>query len=392
MSLRVRSLTAIRAVIPLKRTIKHASKTRTANDALLVRCELSDGSIGWGEGLSREYVTGDSPDAAWATLGETLDAGCPVGKLETLYDTAQALEPWHVRGNADDSRRCFGNPARAAVETSILDAAGHATDSVVWSLGTFVDPRRSASRGEVRYGVVGTPGSRRKLAWSGLRARLYGFPDVKFKVGLDGVDDAACLSALRLGLGRSINLRLDANESWPAAEVERHVGRLRRFDISSVEQPCPHAEVHALPAVRRNLGVPVMLDESLCSLEDAQAAVVDGTCDLFNLRVSKCGGIMPTLRVLNFAREYGIGCQLGCMVGETGILSAAGRAVACTNPDLIHLEGSYDRHLVAEPLTREDLTFGRGGRAPALLGPGLGITVDEAAVKRVTKESRTWTW
>ena len=135
-----------------------------------------------------------------------------------------------------------------------------------------------------------------------------------------------------------------------------------------------------------------MLDESLCSMEDAQAAVLDGTCDLFNLRVSKCGGIMPTLRILNFAREHGIGCQLGCMVGETGILSAAGRAVACTNPDLIHLEGSYDRHLVAEPLTREDLTFGRGGRAPALLGPGLGITVDEAAVKRVTKESRTWTW
>jgi len=39
------------------------------------------------------------------------------------------------------------------------------------------------------------------------------------------------------------------------------------------------------------------------------------------------------------------------------------------------LEGSYDRHLLKHPLTTEDLTFGRGGFAPALTRPGLGVTI-----------------
>ena len=391
MSLRVRSLTAVRAAIPLKRTIKHASKVRTDNDALLVRCELSDGSVGWGEGLSRAYVTGDTPEAAWAAVCGTLDAGCPLGGFESVGDAATATEPWHVRGNAADPRLAFGNPARCAVELAVLDAAGRSTGESLTDLASRMTGGRPVLDG-VRYGVVGSPARRRKLAWSGLRARLYGFPDVKFKVGLDGHDDAACLRALRSGLGRSIDLRVDANEAWAADDVERRVAAIRPLGVSSVEQPCPHAEVGRLAGVRANLGVPVMLDESLCSMVDAEAAVAGGTCDLFNVRVSKCGGLLPTLRLLEFARQEGVGCQLGCMVGETGILSAAGRAVACSQPDLRHLEGSYDRHLVAEPLTRDDLTFRRGGRAPRLVGGGLGIEVDEAAVRRVTKESRTWTW
>lgn len=67
-----------------------------------------------------------------------------------------------------------------------------------------------------------------------------------------------------------------------------------------------------------------------------------------------------------------------------GILSAAGRHFATSVAGIRYLEGSYDRHLVRERLTVEDATFGYGGRAPALTGPGLGITVDADAVRRVT--------
>ena len=57
---------------------------------------------------------------------------------------------------------------------------------------------------------------------------------------------------------------------------------------------------------------------------------------------------MPTLRLAQFAKQHGIGCQLGCQVGETAILSAAGRHFAGSVADLRHVEGSYDRHLVRE--------------------------------------------
>src|SRR5205085_3065118 len=129
---------------------------------------------------------------------------------------------------------------------------------------------------------------------------------------------------------------------------------------------------------------PIMLDESLCSLIDAQTAVEQKACDLFNLRLSKCGGLIPSLRLAQFAKRHGMGYQLGCQVGESAILSAAGRAFAASVADIRFLEGSYDRHLVRESLSRTDLTFRRGGYAPLLVGSGLGVEIDEAALNRVT--------
>src|SRR5207237_3699563 len=128
-------------------------------------------------------------------------------------------------------------------------------------------------------------------------------------------------------------------------------------------------------AVRKQINTPVMLDESLCGEVDAERAVQGGWCDLFNLRLSKCGGFIPSLRLAQMAKQHGLGYQLGCQVGETAILSAAGRHFATSVAGIRYLEGSYDRHLVREALGTEDLTFRWGGWAPALAGPGLGVTV-----------------
>ena len=125
----------------------------------------------------------------------------------------------------------------------------------------------------------------------------------------------------------------------------------------------------ALAEVRRQVQTPLMLDESLCGMVDAERAVAAGACDLFNLRLSKCGGFIPTLRLAQFAKAHGLACQLGCQVGETAVLSAAGRHFAASVGGLRFLEGSYDRHLVREALGTRDFTFGWGGWAPASARP-----------------------
>ena len=156
------------------------------------------------------------------------------------------------------------------------------------------------------------------------------------------------------------------------------------FGITSVEQPVAHEQVAALAAIRKAIQTPMMLDESLCGMVDAERAVEGGWCDLFNLRLSKCGGFIPSLRLAQFAKRHGLGYQLGCQVGETAILSAAGRHFASAVKDIRFVEGSYDRHLVWESLSPSDLTFGRGGWAPMLVGAGLGTTIDPARVDWVT--------
>jgi muconate cycloisomerase len=162
------------------------------------------------------------------------------------------------------------------------------------------------------------------------------------------------------------------------------------YNLSCIEQPVPHAEVNALAQLRGQIGVPIMLDESLTSSVDAERAIREELCDLFNIRLSKCGGFLSSLRLAAQAREVGLGYQLGCHPGESGILSAAGRHWAVSVCDMRYLEGSYDRHVLKKFVTKEDMTFRYGGRAPALAGPGLGVSIDTDALTQLTKSSRVF--
>ena len=390
--LRIAELLVHRVRIPLKRRIRHASHTRDDTESLVVRCRLESGETGWGEGLPRQYVTGESIDAAWQ-----LAVSQPWGDLlpsewNSLGDLVARLDRFSLRGRPADSRPCYGNSLRCAVELAVLDAACLAAGEPLMTVTRLVPetlPIRKLSP-KVRYSaaVTSLPGWREWIRL--LKLRIYDFGDVKVKVGVSGHDDAASLRRLRKVLGNEIDLRIDANCAWRPEELADRVAPLREFRLSAIEQPVPHELVGGLAAVREAVGVPIMLDESVACLDDVYAAAEQGWADLFNLRLSKCGGFIPTLQMAAAAHRAGLGYSLGCQVGETGILSAAGRHFACSVDGLRYREGSYDRHLVRESLVREDLTFRYGGWANALTTPGLGVTVDPAAVTRVTTETYCW--
>lgn len=382
--MRVVELEARYVRIPLKRKVTHASHVRTATDNVVVRCVLSDGRVGYGEGVPRDYVTGETIDFSIdlltrSDLGKQLTADCP--DFPAAVHLAERIKLVPVPG---DDRMIQGNAARCAVELAVLDAFGRAFGEPLTKVTELVASELYKFRPEVRYsGVIGNP--------RGLKKRLYpfvyrvaGFTHVKLKVGIEGHDDVKRTKTIRKWLGRKMDLRLDANEAWSQAEVVARVRELEPFGITSVEQPVRHEDVACLAEVRKQIHTPVMLDESLCGEVDAERAVRGGWCDLFNLRLSKCGGFIPSLRLAQLARRHGLGCQLGCQVGETAILSAAGRHFATSVDGLRYLEGSYDRHLVTERLSAEDITFGRGGRAPALVGCGLGVTIEPARLDWVT--------
>jgi muconate cycloisomerase len=181
---------------------------------------------------------------------------------------------------------------------------------------------------------------------------------------------------------------VDANGVWNAEQAVRMAVRLEPLGVSCVEQPLPLGQEAELPELRRRSPIPIMLDESLNSLDSARQAVAEGQCDIFNIRISKLGGFVASLRAALIAREAGLAYALGCQVGETAILSAAGRHFASALGDLRYLEGSYDRFLLARNVTRRPVSFGWGGFARAIAGPGLGIQVDRRALDALTEEVR----
>jgi muconate cycloisomerase len=382
--MRIVELTAYHVRIPLRKAIRHASHRRTSTDNVLVRCMLEDRTEGFGEGVPREYVTGETIDSALHLLG-TSDLKPQLVSCADFPEAIALAERLRLAPIPGDERACQGNAARCALEMAVLDAYGKRFGEPLARVTQLVAPDLYQPRPWVRYsGAITSANGGIKTRFAALRMWLYRFKQIKIKVGIAGFDDVLRLKRIRRRVGKNIDLRIDANEAWSSADVVQRVQELEPFHISSVEQPVPHAEVAVLAHVRRQIHVPIMHDESLCSLYDAEQAVRQGTCDLFNIRLSKCGGFIPSLRLAQFARRHGLGYQLGCQVGETALLSAAGRHFAASVADLRYVEGSYDRHLVREPLGTCDITFRWGGWAPALTEPGLGITVDPEALERVT--------
>lgn len=384
--MRIAELIAYHVQIPLKTKIQHASYTRRMTDSVIVRCVLSDGIQGWGEGLPREYVTGETIDSVFELLRATPLSQQLGADLANPESAIAACENFQLTRPQSDPRNCFGNSIRCAVELSILDAvcrtAGVPLSEITSKYGPAAGIRNAQS--QVRYSAVITSSSPVKQRIKSLLIRLHGFHQTKVKVGVEGVDDGVSLRRIRRLTGPAMDIRIDANEAWTCSNLEPRFKPLEQFNITSIEQPVPHDQIAGLAAIRPNLAAPIMFDESLCSVEDGQRAIEDGTCDLFNIRISKCGGFLNSLKIAATAHQAGLGYQLGCQVGETGILSAAGRHFASSVDGIRYLEGSYDSFLVKERLTHENLTFGRCGLAPALTEPGLGVSIDEDALRRVT--------
>ena len=358
--------------------------------------ELTNGIVGYGETLPRPYVTQETVESVVQAIQTTFIPVVIGFHAESFPEALEAIEalPWH-----DDEGRPV--PAtRAAVELALLDASLRAyhrdIDAVVRWMGLpgFGSP---GSIRQIRYsGVLAsddlavTLRQLRLMYWGGLR-------HFKLKVGTPGdreLLEHACHYLHRpLANGRA-TLRIDANGAWSKESAIEWLSATAHFPISAVEQPLPRGCEDELPELLISLaeGTPRGLkpaarifvhDESLVTIDDAQRLIELGVADAFNIRISKCGGLIPSLRVAALARRHNVRIQLGCMVGETGILSAADLRFLEVCPGVTWAEGCFGSFLLKEDVVSQALRFGYAGRPPKLKGPGLGVTVDPISLKRL---------
>jgi len=387
--MRIRELRAMIVRLPLRKEFKHASFTRRESENLVVRCELADGTVGWGEGVPRPYVTGESPAGALEQLAASDLPRQLGGKCDRWHDVIHLCESYSPNTLGPDPRDSLANAHRCAVELSILDAFGQHLQTPLSQLTELYPPAASIAHRSprVQYSSAISSGAARKERLSSLAMRLYGFAHCKVKVGMDVDADPLRLRRMRRWVGTKMDLRVDANEAWSPGEVERRITALAPARISCVEQPVAHGDVAVLARVRRHVEIPLMLDESLTSSIDAQEAIEQQTCDLFNIRLSKCGGFLRSLAIAAIARRAGIGIQLGCHPGESPILSAAGRHFVTSVGGIRYREGSADRHLLRSIFATPAISFGYGGWAPAIERGGLGITIQPRTLEPLIQKT-----
>jgi L-alanine-DL-glutamate epimerase-like enolase superfamily enzyme len=339
---------------------------------LLVKIHTDDGLLGLGEVSCTPRWSGEDQvtaahfiDTYFAPLlvGESLHEVSDIDRLATKFT-------FPVAGNLF---------TKAGVEMALWDLLGKSLGQPVYDLlggkiREFVPIKWSVSGVE--------PQQAAQIAqW----AANHGFTAMKVKVGIDPESDIARVRAVREAVGREMKLGVDANGGWPTAEIA--VATIRRIgdaaNIAFAEQPVPAGDHEEMAAVRRQIDVPVIADESLYTLADARALVRAQAADVFSIYIGKAGGIDPAKSIADFALREGIACTIGSNL-ELGIGSAAMLHLACSHPGITpdlypcDIIGPffYEDDILREPLP---LT---SGRAILPTRPGLGVDLDDAKVEK----------
>ena len=357
--------------IPFVERFHHSLKARAASDSVVVRVQLDNGTCGYGEGLPRPYVTGESVDTLVSHISNTLWPAIAEQALdaEDLLPTLSKLLPVTL---GEGGVRAH-NAARCAVEIAVIDAVLKATGQ---GLHELLPPKVKT----LTYSGVITSGSLEAVTKRARQFLRLGLNHIKIKAGQG--DTVNKVAAAREILGDEALIRIDANSAWDLATAKDVLSALEPYNVASCEEPLQAQEWKQMAELRQEVSIPLMADESLVTHQDAQNLVNHHAIDLFNIRLSKCGGIGPCLSLASYAQEHGLSYQLGAHVGETAILSAAGRHFAAHLGDARFVEGSYGTLLLTEDLARSSLRFGHRGTGALLKGTGLGVSILEERVER----------
>jgi L-Ala-D/L-Glu epimerase len=350
--------------------IKHNLATHAGSDNLVLRVTTADGITGYGEGIPRAFVTGEDLDGSLAFLHEVLGPAAGSREFRAPRELSPALEDLFRQTDAQHHPGAF-----CALEMALLDAAGRSWDVAL------ADLIGAKLRHKLVYSAVIPMMSPEPMRQLLLMVKQNHMQYVKLKVGTES--DLETLKMARDILGAEVDLRVDANSAWSPAEAIVCLKEMEPYHISAVEQPVAKADFIGLQEVREAVRIPVIADESLCTEDDARRLIDLKACQIFNIRLSKCGGLGAATRLARMAEGAGIACQLGCHVGETSILSAAGRHFALAVPQLSYVEGSFSPYLLLRDVVTRPVVFGDGGQAQELPGPGLGIEVIEDALQEL---------
>lgn len=303
-----------------------------------------EGVTGWGEASPQPYYGEDA-----------LTVRTAVGTLGGLPD-----------GDPDDVRAALHDPSTSA-GAALADhpSVRAALDMALWDL-------RGKLEGKPCYELFGADPSDAPLTSFTIGFdlpevidrkvdRASDFKILKVKVGLPG--DMEILDRVLERSGKKV--RVDANQGWDVEMAIEKTRELYARGVEFCEQPINHTDEEGLRTLKRLSPIPIMLDESIVAPGDAARKFDQGHG--INIKLMKCGGITPALRLIDEARNQGMSVMLGCMIETSLAVTAAA-----------HLSPLADyADLDAGLLLREDPFEGVrfvDGRLVLPEAPGLGVT------------------
>jgi L-alanine-DL-glutamate epimerase-like enolase superfamily enzyme len=353
----------------LKRYTVSRVGTLTQTASVVLEMDTDQGLTGVGESDPALMFTGESQYTVMAVLRHHLGPAI-LGR--------NPLELERLHGLMDSI--CVGNPfAKAAIDLACHDIAGKFLNVPVYQLyGGLVSERI-----EVMWSL-GSDSVEANVE-DAIRRVAEGYRTIGLKVGtLEPKYDIARLRAVRKAVGSGIRIRCDANQAWGAAEAIQTIRRMEEYDICMLEQPVAGWDIEGLARVKAAVDVPIAVDEGLHSPVDALNIIKADAADIFSIKTTKMGGLLPSWKTASIIQAAGRKVFVNSMI-ELGVSVMSGLNFAVVNPSLFpsgHALNSVRRlqdDILADPPPYD------GNEILAPRGRvGLGVVLDPKKMSKYT--------
>ena len=321
---------------------------------------------GYGEGAPIRFVTGETQESAAKSASRFVQKDSFPWKLDNvsqIWDFIDSLP----KGKEDNAAIC-------AIETALLDALGKIQNKPI--INYFSKDFYTST---VYYGAAIPLGNKLRIMELCELIKKLRINQLRIKMDNNFEQNREAVETVKLVFGDDYDLRIDPNGVWDRDLAFKHIPLIKKYKVNVVEEPMSYLDPGFIEFVglMKSYGVTLMACETVCTLEDVEKIIKDNYYNMTNVKLCRSGGFRRSLRIVDRLRASGLSFQIGCTLGESGILSAAGRALSLLCRDAVYHDGSYDRFMLKENITTEDVSFGPGGKAGPLDGSGLGVEINK---------------
>lgn len=357
------------------RSFGSARGRATARVATLVRIEIDDGTVGWGEAFA--------PPRTVATLVDEVLADQVLGMdpydVQTLVERSHTgqLTGYHFGGSP------FVQCALSGIDIALWDVLGKTTDQPIHRL---LGGRR---RAVVPYASTGYI-----TEWDedinepAKRAAEEGFTAAKIKIGRGVESDVERVGAVRRHLGDDAHLMVDYNGNYDPKRVIQSVRALEPYDVAWIEEPVPPENYSGYRQLKHHIEIPIAAGEAHFNRFEFKRLIDKRLVDVVQPNVARVGGFSEGRFIADLAVTENVAVRPHVWNSAVGLVAAL--QLLASVPDYPHSYSSPDPALFeydrSENPLRDELLVDpldpTGGELAVPREPGLGIAVDETAVER----------
>jgi L-alanine-DL-glutamate epimerase-like enolase superfamily enzyme len=371
---KINAVNVFQVLLPFSGEFAHSVRKRNSVKNIVVEIIADQGEItGYGEGAPRPYVTGETQESAADGISHLIE------KNPFPWELNDIIQIWDFVDSLPKEK--VYNSAICALEIALLDALARKEKRPI--MDYFSTDFLSDT---IHYGAAVPLSSNKRIIEVCAVIKELKINKLRLKMGKDLKENTDKIETVKRMFVDDCDLRIDVNGAWNRELAFAHIPLIKKSKVKVIEQPMSpdDPDISEFADEMQKCGVIMMADELACTKADVERITNDGYYKMINIRLSKCGGFRKSLDIIELIRSKGISFQIGCQLGESGILSAAGRALCLLCRDAAYYDGSYDAFLLKENITTKDVSFGVGGKAGPLEGPGLGVEVNRKALERLS--------